>query len=67
MKKHPIFAASINAAKKQKSHEKKHVGPAWIITNSLWHGQETVAGRKKSITLLFILLWMPHFISIFTV
>lgn len=48
MKKHPIFAASINAAKKQKSHEKKRVGPAWIITNSLWHGQETVAGRKKA-------------------
>ena len=48
MKKHPIFAASINAAKKQKSHEKKPVGPAWIITNSLWHGQEPVAGRKKA-------------------
>lgn len=48
MKKHPIFAASINAAKNRKSYEKKHVGPVWIIINSLWHGQETVAGRKKA-------------------
>lgn len=66
MKKHPIFAASINAAKNRKVMKEAR-------RSGMDHYQFLVARprdrrrQKKSITLLFILLWMPHFISIFTV